>query len=55
LQITSFLPSVRRLEFLLFDEGVGALPESKWGVLGLCVLCGAGLLTPAEQWVELSG
>jgi hypothetical protein len=43
LWITSFLPSVRRLEFPLFDEGAGALLQSPWGVLGLCALWRAGL------------
>jgi hypothetical protein len=46
--ITSFLSSVRGLEFLLFDGGTGALLQLQWGALGLCVLWGAGLLAPAE-------
>jgi hypothetical protein len=49
LLITSFLPSVRaaRVEFLLFDQDIRALLQSQWGVLGLCMLQGAGLLAPA--------
>jgi hypothetical protein len=47
-QITSFLPSARGLEFLLFDGGVGTLLQSERGVLGLCALWGAGLLALAE-------
>jgi hypothetical protein len=46
--ITSFLSSVRRLEFLLFDGGIGALLPSQWGALGLCALWGVDLLAPAE-------
>jgi hypothetical protein len=38
--INSFLPSLRGLEFLLFDGGAGVLLQSQWGVLGLCVLWG---------------
>jgi hypothetical protein len=48
LQITSFLPSARRVEFLLFDWGTGTLLQSQRGVLGLCALWEAGLLAPAE-------
>jgi hypothetical protein len=36
--ITSFLPSVRGLEFLLFDGVTGFLQQSQWGALGLCAL-----------------
>jgi hypothetical protein len=46
--ITPFLPSVRGLEFLLFDRCSGALLKSQWGVLGLCALWGIGLLAPAK-------
>jgi hypothetical protein len=45
--ITSFLSSVKGLEFLLFDGGIGVLLQSQWGVFGLCVLWMAGLLAPA--------
>jgi hypothetical protein len=45
--ITSFLPLVRVLEFPLFDKGSGALLKLLWGALGLCALCGIGLLAPA--------
>jgi hypothetical protein len=48
LQITSFLPSARRLEFPHFDEGAGVLQQSQWGVLDLYALWGAYLLVPAE-------
>jgi hypothetical protein len=48
LQITSFLPSARRVEFLLFDWGTGTLLQSQRGVLGLCALWEAGLLVPAQ-------
>jgi hypothetical protein len=48
LQIASFLTSVRGLDFLLFDGGVRALLQLQWGALGLCALCGAGHLAPAE-------
>jgi hypothetical protein len=43
------LPSVRGLEFLLFDGGAWTLLQSQSspGSLGLCALCGAGLLAPA--------
>jgi hypothetical protein len=36
--ITSSLPSVRGLEFLLFDGSAGVLLQSQWGVLRLCAL-----------------
>jgi hypothetical protein len=36
--ITTFLPSARRLTFPYSDVGTGALLESQWGALGLCVL-----------------
>jgi hypothetical protein len=54
-QFTSFLPSVRELEFPLFDEETEALLQSQWGTLGVCVLQGEVLLVPAEwqsstQW-----
>jgi hypothetical protein len=42
-----FSPLLRMLELLLFDGGMGMLLKSQWGVLGLCVLCGAGLQVPA--------
>jgi hypothetical protein len=38
--ITSFLPSVRGLEFPFFDGGTGALLQSQWGSLGLCTVGG---------------
>jgi hypothetical protein len=39
--IASFLPSVRRLEFSLFDGGLGALLQSQWGNNGsLCPVRG---------------
>jgi hypothetical protein len=38
--IASFLPSVRGLEFPLFDGGTGALLQSQWRALGLCALWG---------------
>jgi hypothetical protein len=38
--ITSFLPSVRGLEFLLLDGGMGTLQKSYWGMLSLCALWG---------------
>jgi hypothetical protein len=43
-QITSFLPSVRGLNFPLFDGGIGTLPQSQWGVLDLdlCALWETG-------------
>jgi hypothetical protein len=47
-QITSFLHSVRGLEFPLFDVGAGTLLQSQRGVLGLCALWEAGLLALAE-------
>jgi hypothetical protein len=47
-QITSFLPSVRGLEFPLFDGSTGALLQSQWDMLGLCALWEASLLAPAE-------
>jgi hypothetical protein len=37
-QITSFLSSVRELEFLLFDGDTGALLQLQGGALGVCVL-----------------
>jgi hypothetical protein len=46
--ITSFLPSVKGLEFLLFDVDVESLLQSQWGVLGLCALREAGLLASAD-------
>jgi hypothetical protein len=46
--ITSFLLSVRGLEFLLFDGGTMALLKLKWGAPGICALWGTGLLAPAE-------
>jgi hypothetical protein len=36
--ITSFLPSVRWLEFPFFNGGTGALLQSQRGVLDLCAL-----------------
>jgi hypothetical protein len=48
MQITSFLPEVKGLEFLLFDGGAGALLQSQWGALGLCTLWTAGLLASEE-------
>jgi hypothetical protein len=45
LQITSFLTTVRGLEFSLFDGSTGALLQSQWGALSLCALLGAGLLS----------
>jgi hypothetical protein len=47
-QITSFLPSARGLEFLLFDGGVGTLLKSLWEMLDLCALSEAGVLAPEE-------
>jgi hypothetical protein len=47
-RITSFLPSVRGLEFLHFDRGVGIVLQSQWGMLSLCALWEAGILIPAE-------
>jgi hypothetical protein len=46
LQIASFLPSVRGLEFVLFD-GSRALLQSQ-EALSLCALWRAGLLAPVE-------
>jgi hypothetical protein len=46
--ITSFLLSVRVMEFLLFDGGVGTLLLLQWGALGVCALWGVCLLASAE-------
>jgi hypothetical protein len=49
--ITSFLLSARRLEFLLFDRGTGALLQSQ-GECWVLVHCGGAVfLAPAEQWI----
>jgi hypothetical protein len=47
-QMTSFLLSVRELEFLLFDGGAGTLPQSQGEVLGFYALWEAGFLALAE-------
>jgi hypothetical protein len=47
-QISSFLPSARGLEFPLFGGGKRALLQSQWGTLGLCAWWEAGLLPPAK-------
>jgi hypothetical protein len=46
--ITSFLPPVGKLEFLLFHGDAGTLLQWQWGVLGLCALWGTSLLAPSE-------
>jgi hypothetical protein len=44
----SFLPSVRCLEFPLFDGCAGALLNLHWRVMVLCALWGVGLLASSE-------
>jgi hypothetical protein len=49
--ITSFLPSVKGLELLLFNGGTMALLQSQWGALDLYAVWGVGLLVAAGQWI----
>lgn len=46
--ITSFLPSVRGLEFLLFDGCAGALLQLLWQCCVSVHCVGIGFLAPAE-------